>query len=337
MTRLRVGVLGCGNIGARHAGAVRGLPDELELIACCGRDLERTQAFAAQHGGAAFTDFEHMLDQSRLDLLIVALPPAAHACEVERAAARGINLLVEKPIAIDDDRAAAMVAAVEAAGVTAAVGFMYRFGEAVARWQAADTGRVGMFAGSYHCNALHAPWWRDKARSGGQLVEQVIHLVDLVRLLMGEPDSVYARAANLFHRDTPGYDIEDVSAIVFSWEDGRVATLNASNIAVPGKWHKEWALFAERATGRFTGWNDAVLTRTAGELSEEVVAGTSDVFVAQLADVAAAIRDRRAPRAPLSEGAASLRLALAARRSAEEGRELRLSVRPESGSAANAA
>ena len=324
MSRLRVGLLGCGNIGARHAGAVRALPDIFELIGCCGRDPDGTQAFAAQHGGTAFTDIDRMIDESWLDLLVVALPPGAHAGEVERAASLGVNLLVEKPIALDDTRAEAMVAAVEAAGVTAAVGFMYRFGEAVTHWQAADAGRVGMFAGSYHCNALHAPWWRDKARSGGQLVEQVIHLIDLVRLFMGEPDSVYARAANLFHRDTPGYDIEDVSAIVFGWDDGRVATLNASNIAVPGKWHKDWALFAEAMTGRFTGWNDAVLTRTAGEVSEEVVAGTADVFVAQLADVAAAIRDRRAPRAPLREGAKTLRLALAARRSAEERRELRL-------------
>jgi predicted dehydrogenase len=324
MTRLRVGLLGCGNIGARHAGAVRSLPDELEFVGCCGRDPSRTQDFAAQHGGTAFTDLDRMIDESWLDLLIVALPPSAHAGEVERAASLGINLLVEKPIALDDARAEAMVAAVKTAGVTAAVGFMYRFGEAVTRWQAADTGRVGLFAGSYHCNGLHAPWWRDKARSGGQLVEQVIHLVDLVRLFMGEPDSVYARAANLFHRDVPGYDIDDVSAIVFGWDDGRIATLNASNIAVPGRWHKDWAMFAEAMTGRFTGWNDAVLTRTAGEVSEEVVAASTDVFVTQLADVAAAIRDHRAPRAPLREGAATLKLALAARRSAEEGRELRL-------------
>lgn len=325
MSRLRVGILGCGGIGARHAGAVRALGDRLELVGCCGRDLERTASFAVTHGGSAFTDLDRMLRDARPDLLIIALPPGAHAGEVEQAAARGVHLLVEKPIALDA-RADAMVAAVEATGVTAAVGFMYRFGDAVARWQAADAGRVGLFAGSYHCNALHAPWWRDRASSGGQLVEQVIHLVDLVRLFMGEPDSVYARAANLFHRDTPGYDIEDVSAIVFGWDDGRIATLNASNIAVPGKWHKDWALFAERLTGRFTGWNDAVLTRTAGEVRDEVVAGATDPFVAQLADLADAIRDRRAPRAPLREGAATLRLALAARRSAEERRELRLTA-----------
>ena len=324
MRRLRVGVLGCGNIGARHAGASKALAAEMELVACCGRDLSRTEAFAAAHGGSAYVDLDRMLEDARLDLLVVALPPFVRSGEVERAAAAGVHLLVEKPIALDQATADAMAAAVERSGVTAAVGFMYRFGDAVLRWQASDTGRVGAFAGSYHCHALHAPWWRARAKSGGQMLEQAIHLVDLVRVFMGEPDSVYARAANLFHRDAPGYDIEDVSAMVFGWDDGRIATLNASNIAVPGRWHKDWALFAERMTGRFTGWNDAVLTRTAGEVSDEVVAGVTDPFVAQLADLAAAIRERRAPRAPLGEGAATLRLALAARRSADERREIRL-------------
>jgi predicted dehydrogenase len=325
VSRLRVGILGCGNIGARHAGAVKALAEEMELVACCGRDVARTDAFAGAHGGEPFVELDGMLETGRLDLLIVALPPYAHAGEVERAAAAGLNLLVEKPIALDQARADAMVAAVEAAGIAAAVGFMYRFGDAVLRWQASDTGRVGAFAGSFHCNALHAPWWPVRAKSGGQMVEQAIHLIDLVRVFMGEPDSVYARAANLFHREVAGYDIEDVSAVVFGWDDGRVAALNASNIAVPGRWQKDWALYAERMTGRFSGWNDAVLTRTAGEVADEVVAGTTDPFVAQLADLAAAIRERRPPRAPLREGAATLRLALAARRSAEERRELRLS------------
>ena len=324
MSRLRVGLLGCGNIAGRHAGAMKALPEAVELVACCGRDPARTEAFALQHGGTAYVELDRMLDEARLDLLVATLPPYVRSGEIERAAAAGVHLLVEKPIALDQATADAMVAAAEAAGVTAAVGFMYRFGDAVRRWQASDTGRVGAFAGSYHCNALHAPWWRVKARSGGQMLEQVIHLIDLVRVFMGEPDSVYGRAANLFHRDTPGYDIEDVSAIVFGWDDGRIATLNASNIAVPGRWHKDWALFAERMTGRFTGWNDAVLTRTTGEVADEVVAGTTDPFVAQLADVAAAIGERRGPSAPLREGAATLRLALAARQSAEEGRELRI-------------
>jgi len=156
-------------------------------------------------------------------------------------------------------------------------------------------------------------------------MEQAIHLIDLVRVFMGEPDTVYARAANLFHGGVERYDAEDASAIVFGWDDGRVATLNASNIAIPGKWMKEWRLMAERCTGRFEDWNNAVLTRTAPAAADEVVAGATDPFVAQLADLGAAIRGNRPPAAPLAEGEATLRLALAARRSADEGRELRMS------------
>ena len=320
---LRVGILGCGGIAARHVGAVAALPEVMTLTACCGRDPARTEAFAARHGGHAFTDLDAMIDAG-IDIAIVTIPPFARGGEVEHLAARGVHLLVEKPIALGMTAARAMTGAVVASGVTAAIGFMYRHGDAVRRWRAADTGPVGLYAGTYHCNALHADWWRERAKSGGQIVEQVIHQIDLIRHVMGEPDTVYARMANLFHQTTPGYDIEDVSAIVFGWDDGRVATLNASNMAVPGVWHKDWAIYAERMTGRFTGWNDAVLTRTDGANATETIAGDTDPFVAQLADLARAIRGGDQPYVQLSEGVGALRLALAAAQSAGEGREIRL-------------
>jgi predicted dehydrogenase len=324
MSRLRVALLGCGGIAIRHAAAVRALGDEMELVGCCGRDMARTQGFVAEQGGAPFVDMDAMIDAARPDLMIATLPPYCRAGEIERAAERGVHLLVEKPIALDMAAADRMVERVEAAGVVAAIGFLYRFGDAVRAWRARDTGPAGLYAGAYHCNALHAHWWREEARSGGQIVEQIIHQIDLIRYLVGEPDSVYARRANLFHRDVPGYDVEDVSAIIFGWDDGRIAALNASNVAVPGLWHKEWAIFAEKMTGRFTGWNEAVLTPTAAPDRAETIAGASDPFTAQLADVAAAIREGRQPQIPLREGAATLRLALAARRSADARRELRL-------------
>ena len=323
MTELRVGLLGCGGIGARHAGAVKALGERMALVGCCGRDLERTRAFAVEHGGIAYVDLDTMIDAG-IDLLIATLPPYNRHGEIEHAAQRGVHLLVEKPIALDMDSATRMVDVVEASGVVAAIGFMYRFGDAVRRWRSLDTGPVGLYVGGYYCNALHAHWWRKRALSGGQILEQAIHQVDLIRHLVGEPDSVYARCANLFHRDVPDYDVEDVSAMIFGWDDGRLATLSASNIAIPGVWQKEWAVMAERMTGRFTSWNEAVLTRTQGEVMSEAIVGDTDPFVAQLADVADAIGEEREPYIPLREGAATLRLALAALQSAKEGRELRL-------------
>ena len=327
MQRLRVGLLGCGGIGTRHATAVGILADEMQLVACCGRSDSKVREFAGRFAAQPFTDLRRMLD-SQIDLLIVALPPFAHSGQVEEAVAAGTHVLVEKPIALDMTRARSMVDAATRAGVVAACGFMYRFGAAVTRWDAAarhgEAGRVGLFTGQFHCNALHADWWRERAKSGGQMVEQLIHIVDLARHQLGEPQSVYARTANFFHRDVAGYDSDDVSAIVLGYADGRVGVLNATNGAVPGQWTKLWQIVAERMTGRFTGWNTATLMYTTGTPRTEEIDAQTDVFVAQLADVAAAIRDRRAPTVPLSDGASTLRIVLAARQSAVEGREISL-------------
>lgn len=327
MKRLRVGLLGCGGIGARHATAAGVLEDEMQLVACCGRSDNKAREFAARFGAEPFTDLRRMLD-SQIDLLIVALPPFAHTGQVEQAVAAGTHVLVEKPIALDMMRARSMVDAAATAGVVAACGFMYRFGAAVKRWDAAardgEAGRVGLFTGQFHCNALHADWWRERAKSGGQMVEQLIHIVDLARHQLGEPQSVYARTANFFHRDVAGYDSDDVSAIVLGYADGRVGVLNATNGAVPGQWAKLWQIVAERMTGRFAGWNTATLTHTSGAPRTEEIDAQTDVFVAQLADVAAAIRDRRPPMVPLSEGAGTLRIVLSAQQSAAQGREISL-------------
>lgn len=327
MKRLRVGLLGCGGIGARHAAAVGALPDEMQLVACAGRNETHVREFGARFGAEPFTDLRRLLD-SQVDLLIVALPPFAHIGQVEQAVAAGAHVLVEKPIALDMTRAQSMVDAAAKAGVVAACGFMYRFGAAVKRWDAAakagETGRVGLFTGQFHCNALHADWWRERAKSGGQMVEQLIHIVDLARHQLGEPQSVYARTANFFHRDVARYDSDDVSAIVLGYADGRVGVLNATNGAVPGQWTKLWQIVAERMSGRFTGWNTATLTHTSGAPRTEDIDAQTDVFVAQLADVAAAIRERRAPAVPLSDGASTLRIVLAAQQSAAAGREIAL-------------
>ncbi len=323
---LRVGLLGCGGIGARHARAVAALPGVMTLVACCGRDRGRTEAFAAEHGGTAYTDFDKMIGEARLDLLIVALPPHAHSGEVEQAAQAGVHLLVEKPIALDLVRAQGMVDAAENAGVVAACGFMYRFGAAQERWDAlaGEAGPVGHFSGSFHCNALHAPWWRERGAGGGQMVEQLIHIADLARHVTGMPQTVYARAANLFHRDVPRYDAEDVSAMILGYDSGAIGVLHASNAAIPGRWMKGWQIVAREMTGIFTDFNAAEIVRTGAVEGREDVAEERDVFAAQLADVAEAITSARPPRVPLRDGLETQRIVLAARQSADEGREVRL-------------
>jgi predicted dehydrogenase len=328
MEPLRAAIVGPGGVAERHAAAIDANPAALRLVACCGREAERVEAFTARFGGAPYIDVRRMLDDMAPDLLVVATPPSAHLEAIDAAARRGIHLLIEKPIALSDDVAERMVQATDRAGIRTQVGFMYRFGAAVMRWcelQArGETGPIGLFSGHFHCNALHAPWWRERARSGGQIVEQAIHLLDIVRHVMGEPVTAYASAANLFHRHVPGYDSEDVSAIILRFANDAIATLNATNGAIPGKWDKGWRIVAERMTAHFSDWNNADFYWTGECPRTERVAAATDVFAAELLDLAAAIREDRPARTPILEGAKSLRLALAARRSADERREILL-------------
>jgi predicted dehydrogenase len=158
LSRLRVALLGCGGIAARHAGAVASLAEKMELVAAVGRDAERTKSFAEVHGGRPFIDLDKMIDAEAPDLVIATLPPYARHGEIEHVASRGVHLLVEKPIALNVAAGERMVAAAQAANVVAAIGFMYRFGSAVRRWRELDTGPAGLYVGGYYCNALHAHW-----------------------------------------------------------------------------------------------------------------------------------------------------------------------------------
>lgn len=320
---LRVGIVGCGGIAVQHANAVASLADRLVLAAACGRQKETTQAFVEKHGGTAFTDLDAMIDAG-IDLAIVTIPPFARRGEVEHLASRGVHLLVEKPISLDLAAGEDMACAVASSGVQAAIGFMYRHGSAVQAWRKADTGPIGMMTAEYHCNHLHASWWREQAKSGGQIVEQAIHLIDLMVLCMGAPDTVYARRVRLFHNE-PGYDVEDASGMVFGWNDGRMAVINANNIAVHGVWHKQWAIFGREMTGRFADWDDAVFIPSDGRGEARRIQGGTDPFVAQLIDLVSAIRTGSPLIAPLAGGVETQRVAIAALRSADERHEVRVS------------
>lgn len=325
MNKLRAAILGCGDFAHKHAQIAGRLPDDIELVAFSDRNLHKAESFAAQYGreARAFSDHHQMMDSVDLDLLIVVLPPYGHTDEVAQAAERGIHLLIEKPIALTSQQAWEMVAVAEAAGIKSQVGFMYRFGAAVealrARLDDGSAGPVGLISARYFCNSLHASWWRDRSRSGGQLLEQVIHLFDLLRVLGGEVESVYSRQDNLFHRDVPGYTVEDVSATVAGFASGALGVVYATNNAVPGRWINDYRIVTQRLTAEFGDANHAVFTLTGGETVETVtIASDRDIRQRQLEDLLQAIRDDGETRTPLREGAKSLELVLAATRAAEE-------------------
>ncbi|MCJ7752039.1 MAG: Gfo/Idh/MocA family oxidoreductase [Armatimonadetes bacterium] len=331
MAEFRAGMLGCGGIANAHAQVIANLAST-ELVACCDLARERAESFSQRYADGkaeVYTDFGRMFDRAKMDVVFICLPPFAHSNEVELAAERGIHVFIEKPIALTMSAANQMVRAVKKAGVKSQVGFMARHSglvELVKReLESGDAGPVSLFTGRYLCNALHAPWWRDKSKSGGQLVEQVIHLYDLCRYLLGRPVSVYGQQRNLLHGAVEGYTVEDVSATVIAFESGALASIVGTNTAIPSKWLSMWDLVTQYRTVFASDLNRGVIRRTdSASPMELTVASEKDVFRAQALDLLNAIETDGETRCPMWEGAETLKLVLAANRSARRGSPIEL-------------
>lgn len=329
---LRTAILGCGGFAHRHAANLIGLPDEIELTAFCDHHDHNAREFSEKYTqGQAdiFTDHREMFEKADLDLALICLPPFAHSNEVELAAGHGVHLLMEKPIALSSEHAWRMVEAAESAHIKTQVGFMFRFGAAIERLKellaSGESGPAGLMSARYFCNSLHADWWRERSKSGGQLVEQVIHMVDLMRYLMGDPVSVYSRQENLFHREVADYTVEDVSATVFGFPGGGIGVIYATNGAIPGKWINDYRLVSQKLTAEFTNANNAIFHFTAETpVRTETISSEKNVYLAELQDLLTAIRSDGETRTSMREGAKSLDMALAATRSAETHQEVSL-------------
>jgi predicted dehydrogenase len=329
MHPLKIALIGCGGINGRHAAHLTRLPHAVELVAFVDPSLQQATAMAARYGcaqSAVFSHHQEMFAAVQPDAVVIGIPPFAHTDQVAQAAQRGIHIFIEKPIALHIEKAWQMVESVEKAGLVTQVGFMYRFGAVVQRVKAliasGRAGQPGLMSARYFCNSLHAEWWRGKDKSGGQVFEQAIHMIDLMRYLLGGAATAYSLQNNLFHQDIADYTVEDVSATVYGFKSGAIGALYASNGAIPQRWEYDFRLVARHLTVQADDANHALLTYTgSSELETETIASEQDVYAMEMDEFLAAVRTGAATTTPMREGALTLALAVAAMRSAETHRE----------------
>jgi UDP-N-acetyl-2-amino-2-deoxyglucuronate dehydrogenase len=240
-TQLRAAIVGCGTVAANHARAYRAASG-VDLVACCDPVPGRAAAFAARHGiEAAVGDMDALLDLGA-DVVSVCTPHPTHEAVVLAAAARGVHVLCEKPIAVDLSAGLRMVEACEAAGVILGVAFQRRFWPAARRIRAAiEDGTVGIpvlghasvllhrDTGYYTADAWRGTWATD---GGGVLMTQAIHHLDLLMWFMGDVVEVSARAATFAHADA--IEVEDTLVATLRYAGGGLATLSASTALAPG-------------------------------------------------------------------------------------------------------
>jgi predicted dehydrogenase len=161
---LRIGLVGCGFMGRAHSHAYRtvgsffDVPLQPVLQACCARTRSDAEAFAARWGYASVeTDWRHLVDRDDVDAVDICTPNDTHKDIVLAAAAAGKTILCEKPLARTAEEGAAMVAAVERAGVANIVWYNYRRVPAVTLAKhLIDQGRLGRI---FHYRAQFLQDW----------------------------------------------------------------------------------------------------------------------------------------------------------------------------------
>lgn len=234
---IRIGFVGTGGIANTHFDALSQL-SEAQPIAFCDIDAARAERAAARFNGRAYTDWRTMLERESLDALYLCLPPHGHdGVEIE-AAARGIHLFVEKPVARTLDYAHQVAEAIQQAGILSMVGYHFRYYGAIERAKERLQGLpVLLVKGAWEGGMPGVPWWRHHAMSGGQMVEQTTHIFDLARHLAGEITEVFTFSHNnptLLHY--PDGDVNVADAVCLKFENGAVGIITDTNgLHAPGE------------------------------------------------------------------------------------------------------
>jgi predicted dehydrogenase len=209
------------------------------VAAVQGRDLGRARALADQYGAAAFDSLDAFLAHP-MDAVVIGSPSGLHAEHGCAAAARGLHVLIEKPIDVTTEAADRLIAACAPAGVR--LGVLFRRHPRPSFRALHDLladGRIGrpLLASArvkwfrpetyYSGSSWRGTWALD---GGGALMNQGIHTLDLLIWLLGPVRRVVAQAATLVHR----IEVEDTALALLEFENGARASFEATTIAKPG-------------------------------------------------------------------------------------------------------
>lgn len=226
MNICRIGLIGAGNVGRRHAQVLSSFPD-VHLAGITDTIPAAAAALADDLGCRSFADTDDLLS-SGLDAVYVCVPPFAHGAPEAAVLSAGVPLFVEKPLAITVQTAEQIGARVTAAGVPTAVGHHWRYLEVVERARRLLDGRaVRLITGTWLDKVPPVSWWPVRERSGGPVVEQAIHVLDLARLFAGEVAEVFA-VGDGRPPAVPGADVDGATTATLRFRSGAVGTLSTT-------------------------------------------------------------------------------------------------------------
>lgn len=234
---LRIALIGAGNMGRQHYQHMQTL-DGAQLCAIADPGPQAA-AFAAECAVPHFTDHRQMLERVLPDAVIVANPNAQHVSTALDCLVAGVPVLLEKPVGVNLEEVAELVAASAGSGVPVLVGHHRRHNPMIDRArQLLQSGVLGRLTTVTALWQLQKPdsyfdiaWRREPG--AGMLLTNLIHDLDLLRHLCGEVSQVQAFGSHGIR----GFGNEDSMAVLLQFDSGALGTLTASDgVAAPWSW-----------------------------------------------------------------------------------------------------
>lgn len=275
MKKLKVAVIGCGNISVMHLDSILAF-DDIELVAVCDIKEERAVAASNKYGGNVYTDYNIMFEKEALDAVHICLPHYLHIPVSIDAFKKGINVLCEKPMSIKYEDAQNAVKTAEECGVKYAVIFQCRY-NAPAKLvkQRIIDGKLGRVK----CGRTTLTWYRPDSyydssdwkgtwdkEGGGVIIDQAIHSIDLANWMI---DSTPVEISSSLHnRNHKIMAVEDSAEGLIKYENGALLSFYAMNNYLIDE-PIEIRLLCENGKAAFS-YDDAVITYNDGTVETAV-------------------------------------------------------------------
>lgn len=342
---LKYALIGCGRISPNHIAAA--IENELDIVALCdideGKIDEKMGMFNLSPTIKKYTNYQELLEQENVDLIAICTESGNHGQIALDCIDAGVNLIIEKPIALSLEEADAIIAKSKEKNVKVSACHQNRFNKSIQKIrEAVEQERFGrLLHGTAHIRwnrgeqyYKQAPWRGTWEQDGGALMNQCIHNIDLLRWMMGEDiTEVYGMIDNLAH---PFIEAEDLGLALIKFANGSYGIIEGTTNVFPQNLEETLYLFGEKGTVKAGGksvnlieeWQFADQLDDPKEVKETYKENPPSVYGfghnPLYKDVIDAIQNDREPYVTAEDGRKALELVLAIYKSSLEGKSVKL-------------
>jgi len=325
MSKLGVGVVGVGDMGKRHAENIRCLVAQARLVAVADADAARAKRVAAElEVEAAYSSLEDLLEHKDVNCVVIAAPDKFHAQAIRTAAAAGVDILCEKPLALNLSDARAALDAVAKAGVRLQIGFMRRYDPAyttaMKRIEAGEIGDPVVFK-SIGRDRNAPPLAAYQSHLNGMLFyNSTIHDFDLARwLVRDEVSEVQAYTTCAVRPEVEQYGDIVAGVVNLKYQRGAIGNIESYVQAVYGYDIRTEIVGSKGSifVGSLLGNSATLLSSNGGieTLADHFLTRFADAYLAEVRDFVQNMLNNQPPRVTGEDGLRALEIAVAAENS----------------------